>query len=565
MSKKMIKALDSLSASYRFHHERQPLLQWIGVVGALAFPILYLLRQTSIVPPRYDDLWWRVGATLLCIGLALRRQWPARIQPLYLGYSYLVVFYCLSFLLTYTSLKNQGGNMSMMNMVIGMVLIILLTDWRNAVIMLTGGYVSAIVLYLLTDPGSQIPVDILLAAITSILVLIAGALAHLGQKRAELERMRRLYAGLAGTIAHEMRTPLAQIQHALRCIDSEVPAGSAAARAVQQGHSAIHRGLQSISMTLQQISLRNPQPTELSVLSAEQCLRKALDEYAYDSPQARDQVRLHVEEDFQFLGNATALELVLFNLLKNSLYYLPLHPHMTVSVTVTATPTPSIVVRDTGPGIAPQAVPRLFEEFQSNGKADGTGLGLAFCRRTLREWSGDIRCRSEQGHFTEFTLSFPPVPSSEVSPAPSPAVPPARSLAGLTALIVDDQRFNRSIARALVSDMGLNALEAAHGQQALEMLRQGPVVDVVLMDVNMPGLDGMETTRLLRGIAGPAGRVPVFALTANDSLAVHARAREAGMQGVLSKPIDRAVLKHTLTATLLRGPTHQTSNHSLRV
>lgn len=564
----MINVVDSLCASYRLHHERQPLLQWIGVVGTLAFPILYLLRQTSIVPPRYDDLWWRVGATLLCLGLALRHRWPTRLQPLYLGYSYFVVFYCLSFLLTYTSLKNQGGTLSMMNMVIGMVLIILLTDWRNAVIMLTNGYVSAIALFLLTAPKSQIPVDILLAAITSILVIVAGALAHLGQKRAELERMRRLYAGLAGTIAHEMRTPLAQIQHALRCIDSEVPAGSAAARAVQQGHSAIHRGLQSIAMTLQQISLRNPSPADLLTLSAEQCVRKALDEYAYDSPQARDHVRLQVEEDFQFRGNATALELVLFNLLKNSMYYLPLHPQMTVSVTVRATPTPSIVVRDTGPGIAPQLVPRLFEEFQTSGKADGTGLGLAFCRRTLREWGGDIECRSEQGEFTEFTLRFPPVPVPASSPlcvAPSPEAPPASSLAGHTVLIVDDQRFNRSIAHALVSDLGLHALEAEHGQQALEMLQQGPLPDLVLMDVNMPGLDGMTTTRLLRDLPGPAGLVPVFAVTANDSLAVQASAREAGMQGVLAKPIDRAVLKRTLTATLLRSPTHQTSSHSLRV
>jgi signal transduction histidine kinase len=540
----------------------------MGVIGAVAFLLLYLLRENRTFPAMHDDLSWRGVAIALCVVLALRKRWPTAMQPYYLAYSYITVFYSLAFLLPFSLMHNKAITPTVANMVLSAVLIILLTDWRNSIVMLVCGYITSTAVYWITSDSPSLPMEFILWWIPLCTVLVAsGSAAKYSEKRAELERMR-LYAGLAGTIAHEMRTPLAQIQHALRCIDSEVPAGSAAAHAVQQGHSAIHRGLQSIAMTLQQISLPNPSPADLLTLSAGQCVRKALDEYAYDSPQARDHVRLQVEDDFQFRGNATALELVLFNLLKNSMYYLPLHPQMTVSVTVRATPTPSIVVRDTGPGIAPQLVPRLFEEFQTSGKADGTGLGLAFCRRTLREWGGDIECRSEQGEFTEFTLRFPPVPVPASSPlcvAPSPEAPPASSLAGHTVLIVDDQRFNRSIAHALVSDLGLHALEAEHGQQALEMLQQGPLPDLVLMDVNMPGLDGMTTTRLLRDLPGPAGLVPVFAVTANDSLAVQASAREAGMQGVLAKPIDRAVLKRTLTATLLRSPTHQTSSHSLRV
>ena len=83
------------------HHEDRPLLQWIGIVGAVAFPLLYLLRLTSIVPPRYDDIGLRAVATLLCLLLALRRWWPAAQRRFYVGYSYLVVFYCLSFLLSF--------------------------------------------------------------------------------------------------------------------------------------------------------------------------------------------------------------------------------------------------------------------------------------------------------------------------------------------------------------------------------------------------------------------------------------------------------------------------------
>jgi signal transduction histidine kinase/CheY-like chemotaxis protein len=539
--------------NYRQRHEQQPLLQWMGTVGTLAFPILYLLRQTSLVPPRYDDLLWRAMATLLCIGLAFRRQWPKGLHPFYIGYSYAVVFYCLSFFLTYSSLKNQGGTLSMFNMVLGMVLIILLTDWRNAVAMLVSGYVTAIGLYAFTDPDSQIPLDIVLAAITSILVLVIGALSNHGQKQAELERMRRLYASLAGSVAHEMRTPLAQIQHALRCIDAEVQPDSEAARFVQQAQSAIQRGLQSISITLRQISHRKPPPVELLPLSASACVRKALDEYAYDSPEARQCVRLRVEDDFHFLGDSTTFELMLFNLLKNALYYLPLHPGMEISVSMRAASTPCIVVRDSGPGIPPEVLSRLFEEFQTHGKAEGTGLGLSFCSRTLRAWGGDIQCHSEWGRFTEFTLSFPPCPAPVHEATPPPvAAPAAGSLAGRTVLIVDDERFNRTVARTLTAHLGMKPLEAEHGQQALDLLQGGTVPDVVLMDMNMPGLDGMETTRRLRALPGAAGRVPVFALTANDSTEVHAAARESGMQGVLGKPIDIEALQQAL-AVVLQG------------
>lgn len=545
----MLARFERLFERYRIHHENQPLLQWIGAVGAVAFPVLYLLRLTSIVPPRYDDVAWRVAATLLCTGLALRRWWPGRLQSYYIGYSYLVVFYCLSFLLTFTSLLNQGGALSVVNMVMGTVLIILLADWRNAVVMLVGGYALAVLAYQSADPGAQIPSEIAVAALTSILVVVAGALSHAGQKRAEHERLRKVYAGLAASIAHEVRTPLAQVQHALQRIGTHVADGSEAARGVESGLAAVQRGLQSVTITLQQIGDRRLQPSEFVALSGARCVRDAVAAYAYESPQARACVRLRVDGDFGFRGDATAFELVIFNLLRNALYYLPLHPKMTVEIRVTNDPTPRVVVRDTGPGIDPRLTGKLFEEFQTLGKAEGTGLGLFFCRRVMRAIGGDIECRSEWGRFTELTLRFPPGPVPLDAPS-VPAATPAPSLAGRTVLMVDDQALNRTIARALLGELGLSVREAEHGQQALDMLQQGALPDAILMDINMPGLDGIAATKRLRALPGDAARVPVLAITANDSPTVQARAREVGMQGVLGKPIDRAALLRALSAAL---------------
>lgn len=549
----MFARLARLFERYRIHHENQPLLQWIGGVGAVAFPLFYLLRLTSIVPPRYDDLAWRVVASVLCVGLALRRWWPARLRPFYIGYSYVVVFYCLSFLLTFTSMMNQGGALSVVNMVMGTLLIILLADWRNAVVMLVGGYALASAAYLHIEPGAEIASAIAVAAITSILVVVAGALSHAGQKRAEHERLRQVYGGLAASIAHEVRTPLAQVQHSLLRIGRQVPSGSDASLAVDSGLAAVQRGLQSISITLQQIADRATPPAEFVWLSAARCVREAVASYAHESPQARDCVRVHVGGDFRFAGDATAVELVIFNLLRNALYYLPTHPALTVDIRVENDPAPRVVVHDTGPGIDPRIADKLFQEFETLGKAEGTGLGLSFCRRVMRSMGGEIECRTAWGGFTEFTLHFPaaraPETASDTATAGAAAAPGA-ALAGRKVLIVDDQPLNRAIARAMLNDLGMVASEAEHGQQALDLLQQGALPDAILMDVNMPGLDGIATTRMLRAMPGAASRLPVVALTANDSPNVQARARDAGLQGVLGKPIDPGRLLQVLGAAI---------------
>lgn len=556
----MSKRGGSLFDRYRAHHELdRPLLQWIGVVGVVAFPILYLLRRAT-ADSGYDDLWWRLPAVALCFGLALRRWWPERLKPYYIVYSWWVVFYCLSFLMSYTMLRNGGGTPFVVNMVMCAVLIVLLADWRNSVAILLLGYALALALFFLLAPHPVVPRDFVFAAGGSALLVAGGALSHQGQKRVELERMRRVYIGLAGSVAHEMRTPLAQVRHALDNIASALGrrgAGQPVALTppqvqqmlthVQQGHEAIARGLQAIEITLKQLQPDAPDKGRLHTLSAADAVRQAVDRFAYDAADQRGRVQVVVEQDFRFRADPTAVELVFFNLLKNALYYAPLHPEMTVRFTVSTQPVPSVVVRDSGPGIVPEFVSHLFEEFQTTGKAEGTGLGLSFCRRVMRGLGGDIECRSEWGHFTEFTLRFPLAPAG----APVTTVAPASvALAGRSVLIVDDQPLNRTIARALVGELGLTVMEAEHGQQALDMLQAGQLPDAILMDINMPGLDGIAATRRLRALPGDAGRVPVLALTANDSAAVQARARQAGMQGVLGKPIDPAALQRALSAAL---------------
>jgi len=557
---------------YKAHHAGNAgLLQGIGVVGTVAFPAIYLLRFTGKLPPLYDDLPWRLVAAALCFGLATRRYWPENWQRHYLAYSWFAVFYSLAFLLPFTLLQNNASTPSVANMVVSVVLIILLTDWRNTIIMLVAGYLTSIAVYWLVQPHPVLPASFLLWWVPLSAVLVAsGSISKYVEKRAELERMRRLYSGMAGSVAHEMRTPLSQVQHALDTIEASLRRNTGRNGAVltredlaqllnltAQGRRSVGRGLQAITLTLQQLSERAVDTSHFTRLSAAACVQKAVDEYAYEGAQQRARVRLDVLEDFVFVGDETAVVLIVFNLLKNALYYLPLHPEATITITVDAGPEHRIVVRDTGPGIPPEVVAGLFEEFQSAGKVEGTGLGLAFSRRAMRACGGDISCRSELGRFTEFTLRFPPAPEGEAPapmPAPLSAPRPALDLAGRTVLVVDDSAFNRTIVKARLGELGVHAIEAQHGGEALRMIDEGARPAAILMDMQMPGLSGVEATRALRARPAPANAIPVLGLSANDLPSWREGALEVGMNGYLTKPVQPELLREELERVLNSEP-----------
>ncbi|WP_427912177.1 ATP-binding response regulator [Ramlibacter sp. MMS24-I3-19] len=569
---------------YRFHHESNPsLLAAIGVVGAIAFSTFYLVRLTGKLPPRWDDMYFRLPAIATCVALALRRWWPAPLARFYLPYSYATVFYCLAFFMPLTLLENGGAPNTVMNMMMGVVLIILLTDWRNTLVMVLGGYLSSAAFFFASHPLSDFPMEFLYWWVPMCMVLVAGgSFSKHAERRAELERLRRLYAGLAGSVAHEVRNPMAQVQHALESARAMLPAVAAAevvqvsrqridalSRALGQGKDAADRGLQAITLTLQQLSGKAFDSSRFSPVSAALCVQKAVSEYAYETAEQRGSVAVQVVGDFHFRGDETACVLILFNLLKNALYYLPLHPGASITITVMSAPAHRIVVHDTGPGIPRDRMAHLFEEFHSFGKTEGTGLGLAFCRRAMEAFGGEIACHSIHGQFTEFTLTFPPTSMKQapVLPAPEQRVPAVPvDFSGQTVLVVDDSAFNRTIVKARLRELAFRTLEAGHGAEALRLLDDGAQPDVILMDMQMPGMSGIEATRALRHRPAPLNGIPVLALSANDLPSWRDAALEAGMNGYLAKPLDPDLLRSELARVLrVQGAGPQTSSHSLRV
>ncbi|MBC4015786.1 response regulator [Siccirubricoccus deserti] len=201
-----------------------------------------------------------------------------------------------------------------------------------------------------------------------------------------------------------------------------------------------------------------------------------------------------------------------------------------------------LTVTDTGPGVPPELRDTLFGEFMQSRRAsaagEGTGLGLAICTALARAMGGTMQhAAGPDGRGSAFSATLP-LPPARLEAPPPPAAP-ARPL---RLLVVDDVRPNQMVARALLESEGHVVTEAADGASAVEALRRGPPPDAVLMDVGMPEMDGHAATMLIRGLQGAAGRVPVIALTAYAMPEDIAASRAAGMDGHLSKPLERAVL-----------------------
>jgi CheY-like chemotaxis protein/two-component sensor histidine kinase len=207
-----------------------------------------------------------------------------------------------------------------------------------------------------------------------------------------------------------------------------------------------------------------------------------------------------------------------------------------------------MVVRDTGIGMSEAQQARLFQPFtqadaSTTRRFGGTGLGLVISRRLVELMDGTIAVHSRPGHGSEFTVTLPlqaagAAASQAFSGAPGPV--PVPKLAG-ELLLVEDNELNQMVATGLLGELGLTVELAGDGLQAIALLKAGRRFDAVLLDLQMPGLDGFSTLRAIRAMPG-LGRLPVIAMTANAMAGERERCLAAGMDDYVSKPIDPAVL-----------------------
>ncbi|MBE2254305.1 MAG: response regulator, partial [Myxococcus sp.] len=223
-----------------------------------------------------------------------------------------------------------------------------------------------------------------------------------------------------------------------------------------------------------------------------------------------------------------------------------------VGLSVRLLPGPRVhfAVTDTGIGIPPDALPRLFTPFeQGDGSTTrrfgGTGLGLALSQSLVRLLGGDIVAESVAGVGSRFSFELPFSPGAmALVQAPIQAEPsPSRS--ALPVLVVDDNRINLKVACGLLEKAGYRTETAENGQQALELVQKKPYL-LVLMDCHMPVMDGFLATERIRALDGEVGMTPIVALTASAMPDELEACKRAGMNECLTKPVSLAALKAVL-------------------
>jgi CheY-like chemotaxis protein len=222
----------------------------------------------------------------------------------------------------------------------------------------------------------------------------------------------------------------------------------------------------------------------------------------------------------------------------------------------------SVRVTDTGIGMDEATRQRLFAAFtqadaSTTRQFGGTGLGLTISRNLARLMGGDIVVRSEPGAGSEFELTFLAAPASAaIAQGPSDQQDETRRptrLRGARLLLADDNAINRQVARLFLQPQGVAITEAANGQEALDKLA-AESFDLVLLDVHMPVMDGIQAIRAIRSSSQPWSTLPVIALTADAMSGDRDRFIAMGMSGYVSKPIDRAELLTEIGRVLGVGP-----------
>jgi signal transduction histidine kinase len=257
-------------------------------------------------------------------------------------------------------------------------------------------------------------------------------------------------------------------------------------------------------------------------------------------------VRTHGEPG-AVVGDPDRIRQVLVNLVGNAVKF---SADGDVALELHSAPRPdgdvdlTIAVRDRGEGIPPEELPTLFTPFaqgRSGHRHGGTGLGLAICAQIVETMGGRIEVDSALGVGSTFTVHLR-LPSAA---GPTTTHDEDRSCAGLRVLVADDSEINRLVAVGLLGSLGADAEAVADGERAVAQAAAGGY-DVVLLDHEMPGLDGPAAARRIRRLPRPLCDVPLYALTGRVGNEDVAACLEAGMDGVLAKPLDVTALAAAL-------------------
>ncbi len=300
-------------------------------------------------------------------------------------------------------------------------------------------------------------------------------------------------------------------------------------------------------------------------IDLKECVEECLETFRYQADKENKTLSVRISlRNTRVMGDSLRIHQILNNLLSNAFKFTEAGDTVSVSVSQMDEGEYAkykFVVGDTGIGMAPEFLPKLFEPYVremrfSAKQASGTGLGMPITKSLVTQMDGEIQVESEPGKGSTFIVILPFTAAEEVGdahalPAGGPAAEDAVfSLEGRHILLAEDNEMNMEIATELLSAQGAVVTKAYNGIQAVELFRAAAPFsfDAVLMDMQMPEMDGCEAAKHIRAMQRPdAQRVPIIAVTANAFSEDVAATAAAGMDAHISKPIEFQLLCRTLS------------------
>lgn len=401
---------------------------------------------------------------------------------------------------------------------------------------------------------------------------------QLRHARAEALRASRLKSDFIAAVSHELRTPMTAIIGYAELLqdDPRVRADPGSASAAE---AILRNGEHLLSVVSDILDDSRVEAGAFSVRAAEidlaQVTHDASDLLAIRARSRGIGLRFTSDPGAPAFARADPLRVrqIILNLVGNAIKFTD-RGSVRVSVS-TAGGAATVTVADDGIGMTSEQLEALFRPYtQFNGAraCEGCGLGMALSRRLARMMGGDLRVASTPGHGTTFTLSLPAVTPSlgdappvidiapdatpDPTPGATPCADPALPLAGFRILVAEDGPDNVRLYLRQLGRAGADVRVAANGREAVALAQAGAVgvldapFDLILMDVQMPVLDGLEATRRLRALGF---NVPVVAVTAAAGEEERARCMAAGCDGFLEKPVRQAdLIAAARTAILAR-------------
>lgn len=671
--------MDSIRKVYEYAEPNLTLVGWMGFIG---FPLYYFVWD-FMFPQSYENLPLRLFCSALFFGIIFRNRLSSSWRKYVHVYYQITITTCLPFFFFYMLLMNDWSNVWVMSFMSAIFLHILLVHVTRVMFAQTFAGIGLATFFAWIAKGFHLDITMDWTHVPIFLFIYVFGNMFYFRNQVEHEAKVSLAKSFGAGIAHEMRNPLSGLCTSIDVIQSVLPNKKVIGEKDQYVMSGedvtllrevsedamniIHSGNETIDLLLTSIDENRVSRSSFKRYSAQSVVEKAIESFSYKRSTDRFAISFDARSEFDFLGSDTLLKYVMYNLFKNAFHHRSsdeFHIHVSMQSNDTVN---QIVVTDNGSGIAPDVIRHIFQDFYTTGKSGSYGLGLPFCKKVMRSFGGNIKCISQPGEWSQFTLTFPPITSDTVTeikdeltkmksillvsnqdiivqkmadisrfmgfdvtvldvksifkkkeyefefdlifvdvesldvlenqldriesllsftearvvylfehkPAQRakkagndpiwvetqawllntkatierllydstyisstlPSAPLDKSIKR-TIMVVDDNESLRKFTAMLLEKQGFEVVQKEDGLQALDTLEKENI-DLILMDIEMPIMDGVEASRRIRNSEKPYASVPIIAHTGDSSPVTLDKIGSSGMSDFIVKPADK--------------------------